>query len=151
MHLRSPREHSNATQRRQVLLISKIRQLWGKVHNMTGQRQEGCWACLPVAVGAGHPGETVRTCSGLLAHPQPPQLLWKIPDQKQREEVWLEVLEPIPGLGSGQGGPGASALPCSGQEGGESAGSTREEGGASAGITQRREGGTLSPREPRRR
>ena len=85
----------------------------------------------------------MQTCASLLARPQPPQLLWKIPDQKQREEVWLEVLEPIPGLGSGQGGPGASALPCCGQEGGASVGISREEGGASAGSTQK-EGGTLT-------
>ena len=67
----------------------------------------------------------MQTCSGLLARPQTPQLLWNIPGQKQREEVWLEVLEPILGLGSSQGGPGASALPCCGQEGGAFASSTR--------------------------
>lgn len=95
------------------------------------------------------------------ARPQTPQLLWKIPYQKQREEVWLEVLEPIPGLGSGQGGPGASAPPCCGQEGGVSTGSTGEEGGGIRGHHQGEgrgvceqhpeEGGTLSAREPLRR
>ena len=80
----------------------------------------------------------MQMCTGLLPAPNPLSFSGKIPDQKQREEVWLEVLEPIPGLGSGQGGPGASALPCCGQEGGASAGISREEGGAYAGSPRRR-------------
>ena len=52
-----------------------------------------------LADGGGSWAPLERQCRR--ASPQTPQLLWKIPYQKQREEVWLEVLEPIPGLGSG--------------------------------------------------